>query len=84
MSVFTEAHFAAALLSCGPHNWSVIDSKACDPATCNSPVHHVANVKYRTRVYGFYVKLFPLLDPGKGHSADWSLFWREYLDWVNP
>ena len=84
VSVFTEAHFAACLLECGPHEWS-----ECPVSNCNSPAHADANIKYRERVYKHFLNSHPEI-VNHAHAQDhlitlqWGAFWREYIKWVQP
>ena len=72
MSPFTEAHFAAALLHCGPHvsDWQN---------------HHTPADDYLNRVYAYFFELFPRkVDLGDVYMGqhEWHVFWREYLAWM--
>ena len=77
MSVYTESDFAAALLNCGPHKWHTCETG------CSINASHPINQDYRDRVYKYFLTLFPstLLGDMPGH--EWTVFWRQYLEWVN-
>lgn len=72
MTAYTEAHFAATLLNCGPHRLSA--NKTPNP--------------YRDRVYMFFFDLFPEHETqccSAHHNSttdDWEDFWRDYIKWV--
>ncbi|KKM69356.1 hypothetical protein LCGC14_1451530 [marine sediment metagenome] len=72
MSNYTEAHFAATLLSCGPHvnRWQMYTPPAND---------------YLNRVYAYFFVLFPskleYFDT-KNVKHEWFMFWRDYVRWV--
>lgn len=79
MSRYTEAHFAATLLNCGPHEHS---AGALDDFTKFAPISFW---KYRDRVYDYFFQLFPTLmitDYNSTPAHEWTTFWREYLEWV--
>ncbi|KKL99969.1 hypothetical protein LCGC14_1809140 [marine sediment metagenome] len=91
MSPYTEAHFAAALLHCGPH---VMDCKECAKGSQGCPNTTV----YRHRVYSYFFELFPEMvrqshirasvPDVQGVSVadtprhEWMRFWDEYQAWV--
>jgi hypothetical protein len=72
MSKYTDAHFAATLLECGPHMTGTL---------IEGPYMHPYSA-YRERIFNHWCKLFPEYRNGDGHIADWLLFWREYIGWV--
>ena len=83
MSAYTEAHFAATLLHCGPH---VMHCKECGWSDSICP-----NVTiYRSRVYSYFFTLFPSMvesaldEVGEANNQEheWKRFWREYRAWV--
>ncbi len=62
----TEAEFAACLLECGPHKRRVGD---------------LATPDYCTRVYNWYRKQ-RTVKWSQHHADDWTVFWVEYIKWV--
>ena len=78
MSPYTDAHFAAALLSCGPHSW--MDGCRDMSDMCNSPIHSRADIQYRDRVYKYFIKVSHIT-PSRIPN-EWATFWREYIKWV--
>ncbi len=91
MSPYTEAHFAAALLHCGPH---VMDCEECAQGLQGCPNTTV----YRHRVYSYFFELFPEMVRQSHIRAsapdvqgvivadaprhEWIRFWDEYQAWV--
>ncbi len=73
MSPFTEAHFAATLLECGPHIISWPERTGDGDA-------------YFNRCYSYFFKLFPrkvdMPSEYANGTHEWLVFWREYLAWV--
>ena len=82
MSAFTEAHFAAALLHCGPHCRNTCPTIP----DCNS-ISHKARHAYRERVFAYF--LDTLAPPPTtrlehiGSDPKWREFWEGYLHWVD-
>ncbi len=73
MSPFTEAHFAATLLECGPH------------VSTLQMFHTPDSDAYLNRCYSYFFKLFPrkveYFDT-KNVKHEWMVFWQEYLEWI--
>jgi len=71
VSPFTEAHFAATLLECGPHVTGELHTPAYDD--------------YLNAVYSYFFTLFPIkaefFDTKNGRH-EWHVFWQEYMGWV--
>lgn len=80
MSAYTEAHFAAALLNCGPHCRNTCPTIP----DCNSSQHR-ARYAYRERVFLYYREYLGRLPTHEHIGSDpmWSEFWRLYLHWVD-
>ncbi len=78
VSAYTEAHFAAALLECGPHKPTC---EECRATTTASTQHCPNSMAYHDAVYKYFLRLFPEFRPD-GHTANWQLFWQEYQAWV--
>lgn len=77
---YSDVHFAATLLECGPH----VTEDHCEGwfGLPGDSIHD-----YRDRVYNHFFKLFPSFnDVPLGVRTDaaheWSIFWREYREWV--
>lgn len=74
-SRFTEAHFAAALLSCGPH---VVACPECRHSNNVCP-----NVTmYRNTVNNYFWRSLDPDHPSKDSIKAAKLFWAKYLNWV--
>ena len=82
MSPYTEAHFAAALLHCGPH------VSGCKVEGCVGGYNCQSTAKYKRQVYRYFFKLFPEMvehshsDTAHGPSHEWTAFWYKYIRWV--
>lgn len=74
---YTSAHFAATLLTCGPHKYH-----ECISGAEGCPI----NRRYHDAVYSYFFELFPSMVPGSSEATsgrhEWLTFWREYLAWV--
>ncbi len=90
MSNYTDAHFAATLLECGPHTATCEECAVTNNTCPNTTI-------YRSRVYSYFFTLFPSMveglkhynvdAPGALYEADnqereWKRFWQEYQLWV--
>ena len=78
MSKYTEAHFAATLLECGPHVTACLNCIDND-RTC--PL--IAG--YRIRVQTYFsesVPDAPTPRPYGEYAVEWNVFWSEYQTWV--
>lgn len=65
---YTEAHFAACLLECGPH--------------CKLNEHGSGGqTAYCDRVYQHFIALFPSYRDVR-YNPEWNAFWCEYRAWV--
>ncbi len=73
MTPFTEAHFAATLLHCGPHICGIKN------------IHTPPADEYLNRVYSYFFVLFPTkveFFDTKNVKHEWFIFWDEYRAWV--
>lgn len=80
MSAYTEAHFACALLSCGPHVTACAACVECGSEGCPNLT------LYRNSVNRCFNDLFPMLASIKYNSTperEFRQFWTEYCEWVN-
>lgn len=83
---YTDAHFAAALLACGPHIPERTDG-AGRKLIGRDYRQLVKSDVYRERVYKHFFELFPTHDlvPSavrRSGAHEWFVFWREYKEWV--
>ncbi len=79
MSRYTEAHFAACLLECGPHTGGDTLRPPSLPAQARFN-------RYYTRIFEWYcVHFFGVIIHNQtqvGHTKGWAQFYREYFDWI--
>jgi len=83
MSNYTDAHFAATLLECGPHTATCEECAVTNNTCPNTTI-------YRSRVYSYFFTLFPSMvesaldEVGEANNQEheWKRFWREYRAWV--